>query len=512
MPLLVLSAEEALKRVRHTDSRWPRTPEAQADRLIPLAQPRFWPSFKIGKNESIFTVGSCFARNIEKQLIQEGYNVAAARFEPPAETGFKADPDALLNRYVVWSIAYELKWALGHGKPFPEQAYLAMGEKKWFDPHLHPLVAPASGKVVHERRAAITRYMATAAQARVFIMTLGLAEAWYDNHTGLYLNGVLPTKARKLYKDRFEFHLLDYEQILSGLEYIHALLDRYGHPDVRMLVTVSPVAMNTTFTGGEVLSANTYSKAVQRAAVEAFVRRHDNVDYFPSYESVVLSDRRRAWREDQAHASDEIVRLNVLRMIEAYADEEFDLDSAPAARAANAFALVQTAREAAGLDAPEDAIAAYRDAVAAAPTEGLILLEFGRFLYEQKLFDEAAEMLEASTANGAGAYGAYYYLARCHYAAKRFQEAFDVCIKAREHQPTRSGVLELSSNVARRLGLLEDALGFAEALLALEPGSEAAKVRCESLRAQLKPSMPQALKSLIAAGGARRSRKKVQAP
>src|SRR5206468_12443076 len=109
-----------------------------------------------------------------------------------------------------------------------------------------------------------------------------------------------------------------------------------GHPDLRMLVTVSPVAMSTTFTGGEVLVANSYSKAVQRAAVEAFVRRHDNVDYFPSFESVMLSDRRQAWRDDQAHASDAIVRLNVLRMIEAYAaeEEEDTSESAVAAKAA----------------------------------------------------------------------------------------------------------------------------------------------------------------------------------
>ncbi len=501
MPLLVLSAEEALKRVRHGDSRWPRTPEAQADRLIPLAQPRFWPSFKISKSEPIFTVGSCFARNIEKQLIQEGYNVAASRFEPPANTGFKADPDALLNRYVVWSIGNELKWAFKHGKPFPKRGFVDVGDNKWFDPHLHPLVAPAPLDVVRGRRESIQNYMAQAAEARVFIMTLGLAEAWYDTRTALYLNGVLPTRARERHPDRFQFHLLDYEQILQGLELIHGLLGLYGRPDLRMLVTVSPVAMNTTFTGGEVLVANTYSKAVQRAAVEAFVRKHDNVDYFPSYESVMLSDRKRAWREDQAHASDEIVRLNVLRMIEAYADQDEEtIDTAAADRAIAAFALVQTAREAIGLDDPDDAIAAYAQAVEAAPTEGLILLEFGRFLYEQKMFDESAVMLEAATREGGGSYGAFYYLARSLYASKRFDEAYETCAKAREHQPTRSGVLELSSNAARRLGKLEEALRFAEALLALEPDLETAKARCEALRAELKPGMSRALKGMLAKG------------
>ena len=484
MPLLVLPAQDAFKRVRLSDSRWPRTPEAQAERLMPLAQPRFWPTFHINRSELIFTIGSCFARNIEKQLITEGYRVAAADFEVPLDQRFRADPDALMNRYVITSIANELRWGFGDGKPFKKGALVHLGEDKWFDPHLHPLVAPAPVEDVVGRRHAISRYMSKARNARVFIMTLGLAEAWFDTQSNLYLNAVPPTSARDAYPGRFEFHLLDYNQILQHLEQVHRLLTQYGHPDVRILVTVSPVAMNTTFTGRDVLVANTYSKAVQRAAVEAFVTAHDNVDYFPSFESVWLSDRRRAWREDQAHASDEIVRLNVLRMIEAYADPHESTDDLQASRAIEAFHLVQTAREAAGLDAPDEAIAAYRKAVEAAPKEALILLEFGRFLYEQRMPEEAAEMLEASTQHGSGPYGGFYYLAQVLYASKRLEEAAEAADKAREFQPTRPGVVDLSANIARRLGRLEDAIKFGKMHLQLEPDSLQSRERLQQLNDQ----------------------------
>jgi tetratricopeptide (TPR) repeat protein len=480
MPLLVLPAQDAFKRVRLSDSRWPRTQEAQAERLMPLAQPRFWPSFHINRSELIFTIGSCFARNIEKQLITEGYRVAAADFEIPLDQKFRADPDALMNRYVIASIANELRWGFGH-KPFKKANLVYLGEDKWFDPHLHPLVAPAPFEEVLGRRTAITRYMSKARNARVFIMTLGLAEAWFDTQSGLYLNAVPPTIARDTYPGRFEFHLLDYNQILQQLEYVHRLLTLYGHPDVRILVTVSPVAMNTTFTGRDVLVANTYSKAVQRAAVEAFVLGHENVDYFPSFESVWLSDRRRAWREDQAHASDEIVRLNVLRMIEAYKDPHESTDDLQASRAIEAFHLVQTAREAAGLDAPDEAIAAYRKAVEAAPKEALILLEFGRFLYEQRMPDEAAEMLAAATEHGSGPYGGFYYLAQVLYASKRLEEAAEAANKAREFQPTRPGVVDLSANIARRLGNLDEAIKFGKMHLQLEPDSVQSRERLQQL-------------------------------
>ena len=512
MPLLVVPASDAFKRVRHKDSRWPRTAEAQSERLIPLAQPKFWPSFHINRAEPIFTIGSCFARNIEKQLITEGYKVAAAEFDAPLDLRFKADPDAVMNRYVVTSIANELKWGFGDGRPFKMRHLVWLGEDDWFDPHLHPLVAPAPLQTVLERRASISRYMAKAKEARVFIMTLGMAEAWFDSQSGYYVNAVPPTQAREAYPDRFQFHLLDYGQILDGLETIHALLAQHGRPDVRILITVSPVAMNTTFTGGDVLVANSYSKAVQRAAVEAFVRNHDNVDYFPSFESVMLSDRKRAWRDDQAHASDEIVRLNVLRMIEAYADPDESTDDLQASRATQAFNLVQTAREAAGLDAPDEAIAAYRAAVEAAPDEALILLEFGRFLYEQRLGEEAARMIEASTRCGSGPYDGFYYLAQVYYANRRMEEAAEAAAKARELQPTRPGVIDLSANIARKLGRLHEAIEHSKAHLKLDPTSESSRARLQELQEEVKAERLQTvdraegIKTLLGQAAARRRR------
>ncbi|MEI9964340.1 MAG: GSCFA domain-containing protein [Caulobacteraceae bacterium] len=406
---------------------------------MPLAQPRFSPSFRIGREELIFTVGSCFARNIENQLILEGYNVAAKQFRPPEDTGFKAGPDALLNRYLVHSIANELRWGLGHGKPFRQRYYAQMGPDKWFDPHMNPAITPAPLEVVEARREAVRRYMALAAQARVVIMTLGMAEAWFDRKNGLYLNGVLPPRAREREPERFEFHILDYPQILESLEFIHALLTARGAPGFRMMVTVSPVAINTTFTGEEILVANSYSKSVQRAAVEAFVRRHPNVDYFPSYESVTLSDRKRAWRADQAHASDEIVRLNVLRMIEAYASHPEDETGAgaTATSAAAAFALVQEAKDAAARGDDESAMRLFAKAAAAAPGEGLILLDYGRFLHAQGRFTDAAKVIKASIRNGSGAYGGYYQYAVTLRAAGRYPEAFTAARLARNIQPTR---------------------------------------------------------------------------
>jgi tetratricopeptide (TPR) repeat protein len=115
---------------------------------------------------------------------------------------------------------------------------------------------------------------------------------------------------------------------------MRALVRRHGHPDARMLLTVSPVPFKATFTGEDALAANCYSKSVQRAACEAFARAHDDVDYFASYEAVTLSDRSLAFEEDNIHVRRELVGQIMRDVIKAYAPsldigEDIALPTAP---------------------------------------------------------------------------------------------------------------------------------------------------------------------------------------
>jgi hypothetical protein len=98
-------------------------------------------------------------------------------------------------------------------------------------------------------------------------------------------------------------------------------IKHYGKPDVRFLTTVSPVPLRRTFRDNDVLLANTYSKSVQRAAVEAFVGLHPDVDYFPSYEFVMLADPKTTWtREDYRHLAQPVVERIMSRVMAKYAE------------------------------------------------------------------------------------------------------------------------------------------------------------------------------------------------
>jgi len=142
----------------------------------------------------------------------------------------------------------------------------------------------------------------------VIIITLGLVEAWYDKQSQLYLNLAPHPRALKNSPERFEMRVLDYNEIISELEEFYTITKRFCKPDVKILITVSPVPLLATFRDQDVLVANTYSKAVQRAAVEYFIRQHDNIDYFPSFEFVTLGDPNHNWSGDYRHVSPHVVQ------------------------------------------------------------------------------------------------------------------------------------------------------------------------------------------------------------
>jgi GSCFA family protein len=82
---------------------------------------------------------------------------------------------------------------------------------------------------------------------------------------------------------------------------------------VQIIVTVSPVSLQATFSGEDVVIANTYSKSVLRAAAQAWATVAKNVHYFPSYEIVQNSDRTVTWEEDLRHVRGPVV-LHIMNL------------------------------------------------------------------------------------------------------------------------------------------------------------------------------------------------------
>jgi hypothetical protein len=138
-------------------------------------------------------------------------------------------------------------------------------------------------------------------------VTLGLVEVWRDLDADTYLNTTPPPAAIASYPGRYEFYVSNFAENFANLERIHDLLRRFGHPDTKIIVTVSPVPLMVTFTQQDIIVANTYSKSLLRTAAQEWAAAHDNVHYFPSYEIVMNSARDAAWLEDLRHVQGRLV-------------------------------------------------------------------------------------------------------------------------------------------------------------------------------------------------------------
>lgn len=300
--------------------RWPRRGE-QPNRIEPVARPHFDTPFRLVEGESIFTIGSCFARHIEQSLADRGFAIPILELLKEESEFFDID-GAFLNNYGTPSIAQELAWALDENCPFdPSTGFAELIPGGFVDMHLFGRIKPAPYEVVLRRRAAIQAVTRRITECRVVIITLGLAEVWYDKRAGGYLN-ITPRQPLQLREpDRYELRVLTFDETLLHLRRALDLIRMHGRPDVHILLTVSPVPMTQTFRAMDVAVANTYSKSVLRTAAEHAVFEYANVHYFPSFESVMLSDRDLAWRDDMIHVTQELVEVNVGRMVSAFADE-----------------------------------------------------------------------------------------------------------------------------------------------------------------------------------------------
>jgi tetratricopeptide (TPR) repeat protein len=461
-PLAKLSYEEALRNNQAPSSRWPRDKAAQDERLQPFCQPAIRPTFSIRPDDLTFTIGSCFARNIEQHLIGAGFNVAASHFERICQDEGVTVKSNTLNKFVAQSIVNELRWALQPGAEFPEESIVEVKGERYLDMQLAPGLLPTKWDTAVGVRRAVSSYMRLVKDAKIVIVTLGLAEAWYDTQLELYTNTMpLPATAER-YPGRFEHHVLEYNQLVEALRDMLRLLEQYGHPDFRMLLTVSPVALGSTFTEHDALVANCYSKSVQRAAAEAICRENPRVDYLPTYESVTLSDHLLAWREDRAHVSTEVVRLNVSRMENAYTvraggeAREHSLDTAQV----QALRLVKEARDLFHAGKFEAADALFQKAVVTAPSEVLPHVHWGDALYKRQRWHEAARELQAAMDLGGRRYNIAYVLAKAYSKLAAWAAAEPAAKAAVEDLPDNPGAFKLMAKILRHLGRVEEAASY----------------------------------------------------
>lgn len=302
-----------------------------------LRQPRFFasvtPEFRIDRSDKLFAIGSCFARGIESALKSRGFQVesAATDFDQFSTVdGHRVTALGFTNKYTTYSMLNELSWALDPAAKFPEQSLVDLDAQRTIDPHINPTLKVVDRAGTLERRRIIQTVNARLKDCRVLFMTLGLVEVWYDNLAKVHLNTTPNGEMRRADPGRYSFLVSNYVQNMQNLEQLYALLQRFGHPQLQIVVTTSPVPLQATFTGQDIVVANTYSKSTLRAVAQDFASAHANVQYFPSYEIVMNSGRELAWEDDLRHVQGAMTQHVMDQFVRGYVEGQDTLNSVTA--------------------------------------------------------------------------------------------------------------------------------------------------------------------------------------
>lgn len=210
----------------------------------------------------ILAVGSCFAKNFTKWLADHGFNKIFPISPYNALINFNADFESPAV------VAQQFRWA------FDE---LDNSSLLWINKNKNLIEATDEGKKsVRE----------TLEQTDVLIITLGLSEVWYDKLSGEPLWRALTNQTFD--PDRHVFRVESTAKTVEWLECIERLRSKYL-TNQKIIFTLSPVPLKTTFRNISAVTANAVSKAILRAAMDEFFRNHQdligkNIFYFPSYE------------------------------------------------------------------------------------------------------------------------------------------------------------------------------------------------------------------------------------
>lgn len=308
-----MKAETALKMAKHNKFRATAKYYKTFNEFAEVDTP---PKFKLSKNNTFFTIGSCFARNVENHLIKNKIpllskmpNVEGRLFKSGGEarTGYQ-------NVYTPGSVLEMSRLINSNDK------YHSIVENKGlhYDLLTHGLNGLSEEECKNVRDGMLESYTKIAS-TDVLIVTLGYIEAWYFGPAKSWVNqSPAEPKLRSIASD-FEFKVLEYEKIHSMLT-VAINNFKLQNPLIKFIFTVSPVPLGSTFTDDHILVANQRSKSTLHAVAQKLSREFDEVDYFPSYEMVSLSDRKYAFMEDNMHVKSSVVASVMERFFKNYFD------------------------------------------------------------------------------------------------------------------------------------------------------------------------------------------------
>lgn len=260
--------------------------------------------FPIAPTDKVATAGSCFAQHVSTYMRGSGFAVMDVEPPPavlPDEAAKKFGYDIYSARYGnIYTVRQLLQLAQDARSGAVDAANVWEKAGRYYDalrPNVEPEGLGSVEEVLEHRREHLAKVDRLFTEMNVFIFTFGLTEAWADRRTGRVFPTAPGTIAGDYDPELFELRSFGFNEIHDDFLAFHELV-RERNPDVKVLLTVSPVPMTATGTDKHVLVANTYLKSLLRTVAGALSDAHANIDYFPGYEMVATPFSRAAFYND----------------------------------------------------------------------------------------------------------------------------------------------------------------------------------------------------------------------
>jgi hypothetical protein len=218
----------------------------------------------VSKKTKVTAFGSCFAENIAKYLGSLGYDLSKDR---APMVYISRMSEGMVNTY---AILQQFEWALEKTKP---------SENLW-----HGYRCEEFGYDEEVRKSTEQVFSET----ELFVITLGLSEIWYDETSGGVFWRAVPMKFYDA--SRHKFRVCSFGETKENIQRIYDLIRKHV-PHAKILFTLSPIPLAATFRPISIVTANSASKAILRAALDEFYRDNSAdlnkvLFYFPAYEIV----------------------------------------------------------------------------------------------------------------------------------------------------------------------------------------------------------------------------------
>lgn len=256
----------------------------------------------ITSSSNIITIGSCFAQEVRKWLLENQYKVAPEIWGVVYNTHqfLQILEQATLGK--LWE-SEELFWVVKNRYYFP---YLKAPD------HSGPLLI---GESEHEALDGLDKLYELSRNlimsSDVLVFTLGMTEIWRNISTKrVYFAQPGSTHAfgwRDVFNESLhEFHNMTfietYEVLLKATKLLFEL-----NPKINLILSVSPVPLHLTYRNDtSVYLANSYSKAMCHAAALSVSESSSQIHYMPSFE-IVKANPVGAYLSDGRHITKEAV-------------------------------------------------------------------------------------------------------------------------------------------------------------------------------------------------------------